>query len=137
MVSDQVHPNVERVFGLDEGVANLFGYEVEQASEGQCVIRAIVSKQFVNAAGFGHGSLAFTLMDTASAYAVASTESMGVTVNANVTYIRPVSAGDEMLASSSILTRSKRMVSLRSEVLVDESLIAHGTFMFQLLESKN
>lgn len=136
-MSDQVHPNVERVFGLDEGVANLFGYEVEQASEGQCVIRAIVSKQFVNAAGFGHGSLAFTLMDTASAYAVASTESMGVTVNANVTYVKPVSAGDEMLASSSILTRSKRMVSLRSEVLVDGSLIAHGTFMFQLLESKN
>ena len=136
-MSDQVHPNVERVFSLDEGVANLFGYEVEQASEGQCVIRAIVSKQFVNAAGFGHGSLAFTLMDTASAYAVASTESMGVTVNANVTYIKPVSAGDEMLASSSILTRSKRMVSLRSEVLVDGSLIAHGTFMFQILESKN
>ena len=136
-MSDQVHPNVERVFGLDEGVANLFGYEVEQASEGQCVIRAVVSKQFVNAAGFGHGSLAFTLMDTASAYAVASTESMGVTVNANVTYIKPVSAGDEMLASSSILTRSKRMVSLRSEVLVDGSLIAHGTFMFQILESKN
>ncbi len=136
-MSDQVHPNVERVFSLDEGVANLFGYEVEQASEGQCVIRAIVSKQFVNAAGFGHGSLAFTLMDTASAYAVASTESMGVTVNANVTYVKPVSAGDEMLASSSILTRSKRMVSLRSEVLVDGSLIAHGTFMFQILESKN
>ena len=136
-MSDQVHPNVERVFGLDEGVANLFGYEVKQASEGQCVIRAVVSKQFVNAAGFGHGSLAFTLMDTASAYAVASTESMGVTVNANVTYVKPVSAGDEMLASSSILTRSKRMVSLRSEVLVDGSLIAHGTFMFQILESKN
>ena len=136
-MANQVHPNVVRVFGLDQGVAELFGYEVVQASDGQCVIRAVVSQQFVNAAGFGHGSLAFTLMDTASAYAVASTESMGVTVNANVTYVKSLSAGDEMMASSSILTRSKRMVSLRSEVLVGESLVAHGTFMFQLLESKN
>lgn len=136
-MANQVHPNVVRVFGLDQGVAELFGYEVVQASDGQCVIRSVVSQQFVNAAGFGHGSLAFTLMDTASAYAVASTESMGVTVNANVTYVKSLSAGDEMMASSSILTRSKRMVSLRSEVLVGESLVAHGTFMFQLLESKN
>ena len=136
-MANQVHPNVVRVFGLDQGVAELFGYEVVQASDGQCVIRAMVSQQFVNAAGFGHGSLAFTLMDTASAYAVASTESMGVTVNANVTYVKSLSAGDEVMASSSILTRSKRMVSLRSEVLVGESLVAHGTFMFQLLESKN
>ena len=133
----KIHPNVERVFGLDRGIANLFGHEVVNASDGQCQIRTTVTEQFVNAAGFGHGSLAFTLMDTASAYAVASIESKGVTVNANVTYVKSVSAGDEMIAQSSILTRSKRMVSLRSEVMVAEDLIAHGTFIFQLLESKN
>ena len=74
-----------------------------------------MSEQFVNAAGFGHGSLAFTLMDTASAYALASNETMGVTVNANVTYVKGVSAGDEITARSSIFEGSKRMVSLRSE----------------------
>ena len=136
-MENKIHPNVERVFGLDRGIANLFGHEVVNASDGQCQIRTTVTEQFVNAAGFGHGSLAFTLMDTASAYAVASIESKGVTVNANVTYVKSVSAGDEMIAQSSILTRSKRMVSLRSEVMVAEDLIAHGTFIFQLLESKN
>ena len=136
-VESKIHPNVERVFGLDRGIANLFGHEVVNASDGQCQIRTTVTEQFVNAAGFGHGSLAFTLMDTASAYAVASIESKGVTVNANVTYVKSVAAGDEMIAQSSILTRSKRMVSLRSEVMVAEDLVAHGTFIFQLLESKN
>ena len=60
-----------------------------------------------------------------------------MTVNANVTYVKSVAAGDEMIAQSSILTRSKRMVSLRSDVMVAEDLVAHGTFIFQLLESKN
>ncbi len=136
-MENKIHPNVERVFGLDRGIANLFGHEVVNASDGQCQIRTTVTEQFVNAAGFGHGSLAFTLMDTASAYAVASIESKGVTVNANVTYVKSVAAGDEMIAQSSILTRSKRMVSLRSDVMVAEDLVAHGTFIFQLLESKN
>ena len=133
----QVHPNVDRVFSLDQGVAELFGYKVIRALEGECLIRTVVSEQFVNAAGFGHGSLAFTLMDTASAYALASIETIGVTVNANVSYVKGVVAGEELQAYASILTRSKRMVSLRSEATVAGVVVAHGTFLFQLLDSKS
>ena len=136
-MSLKVHPNVNRVFNLDRGVAKLFGYEVIEATDGQCCLKATVSEQFVNAAGFGHGSLAFTLMDTASAYALASNETMGVTVNANVTYVKGVSAGDEITARSSILEGSKRMVSLRSEARVNEVVVAHGVFLFQLLEARS
>ena len=133
----RVHPNVDRVFSLDQGVAELFGYKVIRALEGECLIRTVVSEQFVNAAGFGHGSLAFTLMDTASAYALASIETIGVTVNANVSYVKGVVAGEELQAYASILTRSKRMVSLRSEATVAGVVVAHGTFLFQLLDSKS
>ena len=132
-MTDGVHPNVTRVFNLDQGVAGLFAYEVVEALDGNCCIKAKVSDRFVNAAGFGPGSLAFTLMDTASAYALASTESMGVTVNANVTYLKAVSAGDELIASASIFDGSKRMVSLRSEARVNEVVVSHGVFLFQLL----
>jgi len=136
-VKTRVHPNVDRVFSLDQGVAGLFGYKVIRALEGECLIRTVVSEQFVNAAGFGHGSLAFTLMDTASAYALASIETIGVTVNANVSYVKGVVAGEELQAYASILTRSKRMVSLRSEATVAGVVVAHGTFLFQLLDSKS
>lgn len=133
----RVHPNVDRVFSLDQGVAELFGYKVIRALEGECLIGTVVSEKFVNAAGFGHGSLAFTLMDTASAYALASIETIGVTVNANVSYVKGVVAGEELQAYASILTRSKRMVSLRSEATVADVVVAHGTFLFQLLDSKS
>ena len=62
--------------------------------------------------------LAFSLMNTASTYALALTESMGVMVNANVTCVKAVSAGDGLLACVTIFDRSNRMVSLRSEALV-------------------
>ena len=59
---------------------------------------------------------------------------MGVTVNANVTYVKGVSAGDEITLVRQFL-RSKRMVSLRSEARVNEVVVAHGVFLFQLLEA--
>ena len=62
---------------------------------------------------------------------------MGVTVNANVTYVKGVSAGDEITARSSILEGSKRLVSLRSEARVNEVVVAHGVFLFQLLEARS
>ena len=129
-MSLQIHPNVNRVFELDQGVAKLFGYEVIEASAGSCCITARVSNEFVNAAGFGHGSLAFTLMDTASAYALASTESMGVTVKDNVTCVEALPAGDVLIACDSKFDRSNRIVSLLSEALVKEVVIAHGIFLF-------
>jgi uncharacterized protein (TIGR00369 family) len=137
MLSNAIRPNVQRVFELDQGVAQPFGYEVVQAGEGQCVLKVVVREQFVNAAGLAHGSLAFTLMDTASAYAIASLDSMGVTINANRTYVKGVSAGDELITRASIFTRSKRILSMRSEVLVKEAVVAHGSFVFQLLEPRN
>ena len=93
-------------------MASLFAYEMIVASEGNCRIKGRVLDQFVNAAGFCYVSLAFSLMNTASTYALALTESMGVTANANVTCVKAVSAGDGLLACITIFDRSNRMVSL-------------------------
>ena len=99
-------------------------------SEGNCRIKAKVIDQIVNAAGFCYVSLAFTLMNTTGAYAPAPTESMGVTVNANVTCVEALPAGDVLIACASKFDRSNRIVSLRSEALVKEVVIAHGIFLF-------
>ena len=100
------------------------------ASEGNCRIKARVRDQFVNAAGFCNYSLAFSSMNAPSAYALALTESMGVTVNANVSCVKAVSAGDGLLACVTIFDRSNRMVALRSEALVKKVVTAHGFFCF-------
>ena len=71
-------------------MASLFAYEMIVALEGNCRIKARVRDQFVNAAGFCYGSLAFSSMNTASAYALLLTESLGVTVNANVSCVKAV-----------------------------------------------
>ena len=137
MNSQQLHPNTTSLMQRDQSVLELFGISVQQAHDGHCRLHAQVTEQLVNGAGFAHGALAFALLDTACAYAVASLETLGVTVNANVSYVKGSQQGDQLDAQVSVVSRSKRLLTLTGEVHnQDAQLVAHGSFMFQLLEPR-
>ena len=111
---------------------------VETAHAGVCRLRANVPASLVNAAGFAHGGVAFALLDTACAYALGSLEARGVTINANTTFVKGAAAGSELEAVVSVVSRSRRVATLRGEVFLLEDgesvLAAHGSFVFQLIE---
>ena len=113
---------------------------VQLARDGRCEITAQVPAQLVNAAGFAHGSVAFSLLDTACAYALSSLEVRGVTVNANTTYVAGAEAGQSLTAIITVVSRTRRTASLRGEVYLQDGearkLAAHGSFVFQLLDAK-
>jgi uncharacterized protein (TIGR00369 family) len=74
-------------------------------------------------------------MDSASAYACASQGVRGVTTNGNITYVKGANAGAELFASAEVVSQSRRVMSLKAEVMDHQGqLPAHGTFLFQLLE---
>ena len=120
--------------------------QVIRASDGECEIGCIVPETLVNAAGFAHGAIAFALMDTACAYSLGTMELRGVTLNGNTTYVKGAEAGSKLLAMATIVSRTRRVVTLRAEVLLADAgadsrteraageLAAHGTFVFQILQ---
>lgn len=135
-----IHPGVLAALAADQGIVECFGMSVLRAEDGICEIQAIVPQKLVNAAGFAHGSMAFALLDTACAYALGSLEVQGVTVNANTTYVKGAGAGANMYATVEVVSRSRRVASLRGEAFIEDDteaskplvLAAHGTFVFQL-----
>jgi uncharacterized protein (TIGR00369 family) len=137
-----IHPRVLTALAADSGIVECFGMTVLRAEDGVCEIEAVVPQSLVNAAGFAHGSMAFALLDTACAYALGSLEVRGVTVNANTTYVRGAAAGANMTAKVEVVSRSRRVASLRGEAFIKSDgetgnglkLAAHGTFVFQLIE---
>lgn len=140
MAEALIDPRVLPALEKDQGILQAFGMSLQQAADGVCEFSAIVPDTLVNAAGFAHGSIAFALLDTACAYALSSTGVRGVTVNANTSYIKAAQAGSQLRASVQVVSRSRRMATLRGEVyLVDEPepvLAAHGSFVFQLIEPR-
>lgn len=133
-----IHPRVQQVIEQDRGILEQYQMRVVAAQDGACEIELTVVPAWVNAAGFAHGSLAFSLLDTACAYAIGSTEHRGVTLNANVSYLKGGQAGDTLFTRVEVASLTRRMASLRGEVFIlkdgERTLAAHGTFTFLLIE---
>ncbi len=136
-MADLIHPRVQKVLETDQGILDAFGMEVLEAREGLCRMRLEVPAHLVNASGFAHGSIAFSILDTGCAYALGSLEVRGVTINANTTFVRGAQAGSEIEAEITVVSQSTRLATLRGEMYLVEdgarTLAAHGTFVFQLI----
>lgn len=134
--TSQLSEHVVDAIADDQGILDAFGMKVVSAAEGQCEIHCLVPQSLVNAGGFAHGSIAFSLIDTAAAYAIRSTGSRGVTSTANITYVKGAVGGDCLEAQVIVLSQTRRVASLRGEVYLlkngERMLAAHGSLVFQL-----
>ncbi|NCF44041.1 MAG: hotdog fold thioesterase [Proteobacteria bacterium] len=126
-------PSAQELIDSDKSVREYFAIQVLQAADGECRLSANVQQGWLNGAGFVHGSVAYALMDSASAYACASKGVRGLTINGTVTYVRGSQAEEELFATAKVLSQSRRVMSLSAEVAnAQGQLLAHGSFLFQL-----
>ena len=137
-MSSLIVERVQRVIEEDRGILDTFGMTVVKALDGECVITCKVPPHLVNASGFAHGSIAHAMMDTGCAYALGSTETRGVTIQGDVKYVRGGQADSRLQATVNLVSRTRRVATLRGEVVLLDSgspeLAAHGSFVFALRE---
>ena len=121
----------------DTTIRENFGIEVLSADAGHSELALVVTDAWVNAAGFTHGSVAYAMMDSACAYACASLDVLGLTTSGNVTYVRGSQAGVRLRATAKVVSQSRRVMTFTTEVVDDQQrLLAHGSFVFQLVEKR-
>ncbi|MDA8953615.1 PaaI family thioesterase [Pseudomonadales bacterium] len=121
----------------DTTIRENFGIEVLSADAGNAELVLVVTDAWVNAAGFTHGSVAYAMMDSACAYACASLDVLGLTTSGNVTYVRGSQAGVRLRATAKVVSQSRRVMTFTTEVVDDQQrLLAHGSFVFQLVEKR-
>jgi uncharacterized protein (TIGR00369 family) len=125
---------LERVIAHDASLLDLYRIEVVQTGDGACTLSATPRAELVNSAGVTHGSLAFTLADTAAAYAMASRELHAVTINAAMSYTAPARSDETLTARAEIRTAGRRLAAVQAEVHSGDRMVAHGTFQFSILQ---
>ena len=97
-----------------------------------------VLSDWINAAGYTHGSVAYAIMDSACAYASASLNKLAVTINGNINYTKGTKVGDRLLAVAEIQTQSAKLMTFAGRVIdQDEKTIATGSFLFQVLGDRD
>ena len=76
------------------------GIEILKIEEGYSKIKMKVRSEMVNGFGIAHGGIAFSLADSAFAYACNNRNNLSVALDTNISFIKAVNVGDELIAEA-------------------------------------
>jgi len=83
------------------------GIEVLSVSEGYSQIRMTVRPEMINGFGIVHGGIAFSLADSAFAFACNNRNNLSVALDTSINFTKPVHIGDILTAEAKELHNGK------------------------------
>ena len=76
------------------------GIEVLEVKEGYSKIKMTVRKEMINGFGIVHGGIAFSLADSAFAFACNNRNNLSVALDTSINFIKPVHVDDVLVAEA-------------------------------------
>ena len=76
------------------------GIEMLETREGYCTVKMLVKPEMVNGFGIVHGGIAFSLADSAFAFACNNRNNLSVALDVTITFTKPVHVGDILTAEA-------------------------------------
>jgi len=76
------------------------GIEVQEIKDGYSKIKMTVRKEMINGFGIVHGGVAFSLSDSAFAFACNNRNVLSVALDTSINFTKPVHVGDVLVAEA-------------------------------------
>jgi len=83
------------------------GIEILEIKEGYSKIKMSVRREMMNGLGIVHGGIAFSLADSAFAFACNSRNNLSVALDTSINFLKPVHPGDELVAEAKEIHNGK------------------------------
>lgn len=83
------------------------GIEIEEIKEGYSRIKMTVREEMINGFGIVHGGIAFSLADSAFAFACNNRNTLSVALDTSINFIKPVHPGDVLTAEAKEIHNGK------------------------------
>jgi acyl-CoA thioesterase len=83
------------------------GIEVMEVSEGYCKAKMKLRDEMINGLGVVHGGIAFSLADTAFAFACNNRNNLSLALDTSMNFTKPLMPGDELVAEAKELHNGK------------------------------
>lgn len=83
------------------------GIEVLDVKEGYSKLKMEVRKEMINGFGIVHGGIAFSLADSAFAFACNSRNILSVALDTSINFLKPVHVGDFLIAEAKEIHNGK------------------------------
>src|ERR687890_2418707 len=84
----------------NDSFSQWMGLEVLEVKEGYSKVQMTIRKEMLNGFGIVHGGLAFSLADSAFAFACNNRNNISVALDVTITFTKAVNVGDILTAES-------------------------------------
>jgi acyl-CoA thioesterase len=125
-MSDEEQALAERVahaMMAKDAFSRMMGMEIVEVRPRASTVRMTVRPDMVNGFGVCHGGVAFSLADSAFAFACNTHGRITVSIENTITYPRKVAAGDVLVATAREESASARLSYYHVEVRRGEELV--------------
>jgi acyl-CoA thioesterase len=85
---------------VDDKFSQWLGIEVLEIREGYAKIKMTVRAEMMNGFGIAHGGVAFSLADSAFAFACNNRNNLSVALDTTINFIKPVHTNDTLIAEA-------------------------------------
>ncbi len=91
----------------DDLFSQWLGIEVMKIKEGYSKIKMTIRKEMINGFGVVHGGIAFSLADSAFAFACNNRNNLSLALDTNITFTKTTKPGDVIIAEAKELHNGK------------------------------
>ncbi|HEY5408126.1 MAG TPA: hydroxyphenylacetyl-CoA thioesterase PaaI [Ginsengibacter sp.] len=91
----------------DDLFSQWLGIQIIEIKEGYSKLKMTVRNEMMNGLGIIHGGIAFSLSDTAFAFACNSRNNLSVALDTSINFLKPVHPGDELTAEAKEIHNGK------------------------------
>ncbi|MBS1731463.1 MAG: hydroxyphenylacetyl-CoA thioesterase PaaI [Bacteroidetes bacterium] len=92
------------------------GIEVIEISEGTSKIKMLIREEMINGFGIIHGGIAFSLADSAFAFACNNRNVLSVALDTAINFTKPVHVGDTLIAEAKEIHNGRSTGLYRVEI---------------------
>lgn len=104
---DKLAENVVQHMMANDLFSNWLGIEVLEIKEGYSKIQMVVRPEMINGFGIVHGGIAFSLADSAFAFACNNRNNLSVALDTSINFLKPVMVEDILIAEAKELHNGK------------------------------
>ena len=105
-----------------DGFSSWLGIELVEIKPGKAVIKMVVRKEMLNGFDVCHGGILFSFADSAFAFASNTGGRISLSIENNITYIRPVHVGDILTAVAEEVSNGNKLASYDVTVLKEDGI---------------
>ena len=92
----------------NDAFSQWLGIERIEEREGYCKLKMVLTNKMTNGFGIAHGGIAYSLADSALAFAANAIGFYGVSIETSISHTKPAHVGDILIAEAIEKSHSKR-----------------------------